>query len=271
MDESNQLAKSYDYDAFGVEKSPSDEDSNPFRYCGEYYDVETETYYLRARYYDPRIGRFTQQDTHWNTSDKIYGDNPQKINEREDKLGLKTYSYAPQIIAVVQSGNMYVYAVGNPVMYADEDGEIAKLVKAAIHGAINGIIAAMTSDAENTTDYVVDIAIAFGSGFVSDYVGAFETFLMSSVIELSIGMFRKEITFDNFNDALFNTLSSGLINYGIGEWTESIFSIFTNFDYDFSSDIYSNFDSDSLKLLTKFFEETFGTIISEDLNDSKNK
>lgn len=49
------------------------------------------------------------------------------------------------------------------------------------------------------------------------------------------------------------------------------FSIFTNFDYDFSSDIYSNFDSDSLKLLTKFFEETFGTIISEDLNDSKNK
>ena len=98
----------------------------------------------------------------------IYGDNPQKINEREDKLGLKTYSYAPQIIAVVQSGNLYVYAVGNPVMYADEDGEMAKLIKAAIHGAINGIIAAMTSDAENTTDYVVDIAIAFGSGFVSE-------------------------------------------------------------------------------------------------------
>lgn len=141
----------------------------------------------------------------------IYGDNPQKINEREDKLGLKTYSYAPQISAVVQSGNLYVYAVGNPVMYADEDGEMAKLVKAAIHGAINGIIAAMTSDAENTTDYVIDIATAFGSGFVSDYVGAFETFLISSVIELSIGMFRKEITFDNFNDALFNTLSSGLI------------------------------------------------------------
>ena len=41
MNESNQLAKSYDYDAFGIEKNPSDEDSNPFRYCGEYYDVET--------------------------------------------------------------------------------------------------------------------------------------------------------------------------------------------------------------------------------------
>ena len=85
---------------------------------------KTGTYYLRARYYDPRIGRFTQQDTHWNTSNMIYGDNPQKINEHEDKLGLKTYSYAPQISAVVQSGNSYVYAVGNPVMYADPSGEV---------------------------------------------------------------------------------------------------------------------------------------------------
>ena len=59
------------------------------RYCGEYFDNETGTYYLRARYYDPAIGRFTQQDTHWNTANSIYGDNPQKINEREDKLGLK--------------------------------------------------------------------------------------------------------------------------------------------------------------------------------------
>ena len=56
----------------------------------------------------------------------IYGDNPQKINEREDKLGLKTYSYVPQIIAVVQSGNLYVYAVGNPVMYADPSGEVTQ-------------------------------------------------------------------------------------------------------------------------------------------------
>ena len=89
------------------------------RYCGEYFDGETKTYYLRARYYDPNIGRFTQQDTHWNTANSIYSDNPQKINEREDKLGLKSYSYAPQITAVMQSGNLYVYGVGNPVTYME--------------------------------------------------------------------------------------------------------------------------------------------------------
>ena len=117
--------RAYDYDAFGVEKDPDPLDENPFRYCGEYFDRETETYYLRARYYDPTIGRFTQQDTHWTTANSIYGDNPQKINEHEDKLGLKLYSYAPQITAVMQSGNLYVYGVGNPVYYVDETGELA--------------------------------------------------------------------------------------------------------------------------------------------------
>ena len=37
-------------------------DNNPFRYCGEYYDKETQTIYLRARYYNPAQGRFTQED-----------------------------------------------------------------------------------------------------------------------------------------------------------------------------------------------------------------
>lgn len=39
-------------------KNPDPNDSNVFRYCGEYFDKETGTYYLRARYYDPAIGRF---------------------------------------------------------------------------------------------------------------------------------------------------------------------------------------------------------------------
>jgi len=52
----------YDYDAFGNERNPSDSDTNSFRYCGEYWDSETGTLYLRARYYDARTGRFTSED-----------------------------------------------------------------------------------------------------------------------------------------------------------------------------------------------------------------
>ena len=117
--------RSYDYDAFGNEKDPASADANPFRYCGEYWDSETETYYLRARYYDPSIGRFTQQDTHWNTANMIYGDNPQKINERQDALGLTAYTYVPQISAIMQSGNLYVYCVNSPISYVDHTGNSA--------------------------------------------------------------------------------------------------------------------------------------------------
>ena len=76
----------------------------------------------------------------------IYRDNPQKINEREDKLGLKTYSYAPQITAVAQSGNQYVYGVNNPVMFVDQDGHIAFMIVTALAGmAIGGVIGAIQS------------------------------------------------------------------------------------------------------------------------------
>ena len=50
------LSRNYDYDAFGNQLEASQNaspDGNPFRYCGEYFDVETGFIYLRARYYDP--------------------------------------------------------------------------------------------------------------------------------------------------------------------------------------------------------------------------
>ena len=59
---SGEVAKRYDYDAFGVELNPDETDTNPYRYCAEYFDIESGTIYLRARYYSPNHGRFTQLD-----------------------------------------------------------------------------------------------------------------------------------------------------------------------------------------------------------------
>ena len=59
---SGSVTKTYEYDAFGVEKNPDPNDINPFRYCGEYFDTETGNIYLRARYYDPSVGRFISED-----------------------------------------------------------------------------------------------------------------------------------------------------------------------------------------------------------------
>ncbi len=56
------VVRRYEYDAFGVELNPDENDENPYRYCAEYFDVESGTIYLRARYYSPNHGRFTQID-----------------------------------------------------------------------------------------------------------------------------------------------------------------------------------------------------------------
>ena len=89
----NAVVASYTYDAFGNLTSQIGESDNPFLYCGEYYDAETQTYYLRARYYNPANGRFTQQDA-WAYMDA------------SDPLSL----------------NLYAYCGNNPIMYVDPSG-----------------------------------------------------------------------------------------------------------------------------------------------------
>ncbi len=42
-DENGKVIKTYEYDSFGNEVNPDRKDGNPFRYCGEYYDKETDT------------------------------------------------------------------------------------------------------------------------------------------------------------------------------------------------------------------------------------
>ena len=73
-----------DYDAFGNQWKGTQ--SDPFGYCGEYYDSESGLVYLRNRYYDSKTGRF--------------------ITEDPIKDGL----------------NWYVYANNNPIFYKDLTG-----------------------------------------------------------------------------------------------------------------------------------------------------
>ena len=157
------IIKTYDYDAFGNEINPDPNDANPLRYAGEYYDKETGTYYLRARYYDPVIGRFTQEDPHWNQSNMLYGDDPLKLNN---------YTYAPSLAAIIQSGNLYVYAMSNPTRYADPDGEsiaIAAIsLKAAGAGILNGLAVGAAykySGKSHLAGFFNGFASEFGSSF----------------------------------------------------------------------------------------------------------
>ncbi|WP_343252804.1 RHS repeat-associated core domain-containing protein [Ligaoa zhengdingensis] len=95
------VTQEYEYDAFGNEQNPSANDMNPMRYCGEYFDAETGTIYLRARYYDPSIGRFTSADT-----------------VLQIMVELSSGIEVPDPLSL----NRYTYCHNNPVMYVDQNG-----------------------------------------------------------------------------------------------------------------------------------------------------
>ena len=56
------LAQTYTFDSFGKQTASSGSLTNPFQFTGRESDSETNLYFLRARYYDPAIGRFLSED-----------------------------------------------------------------------------------------------------------------------------------------------------------------------------------------------------------------
>lgn len=85
----------YEYDTWGNIVSKTEGMSNPFAYSGEMYDDESGLYYLRARYYDPKVGRFVSEDTY-----KGQVDNPLSLNR-------------------------YTYGHNNPLRFVDPTGHVA--------------------------------------------------------------------------------------------------------------------------------------------------
>ena len=62
-DNSGEITDTYTYDAFGLLLALSGSTENIYLYTGEQYDPNVGFYYLRARYYNPSVGRFLTQDT----------------------------------------------------------------------------------------------------------------------------------------------------------------------------------------------------------------
>ncbi len=109
------IENQYDYDIFGnpvltVEKGAEAEYypySLAIRYAGEFADVETGLYYLRARYYDPGTGRFISEDSYWGEDE-----NPLSLN-------LYTYSENDPLRFIDPTGHTKMYFMGKEVTDAN--------------------------------------------------------------------------------------------------------------------------------------------------------
>src|SRR5207249_7434872 len=56
------LAQTYTFDSFGKLTASSGSLTNPFRFTARDFDTETNLQFSRARYYDPKVGRFLSED-----------------------------------------------------------------------------------------------------------------------------------------------------------------------------------------------------------------
>ena len=95
VDDAGTVQNQYDYDIWGNPTLTVETTGNAIRYTGEFYDEESGLYYLRARYYDPNLGRFTTEDSYW--------------GEDGNPLSL----------------NRYTYCHNDPIQYVDPTGHMS--------------------------------------------------------------------------------------------------------------------------------------------------
>ena len=77
VDQDGNITHKYQYDEFGKVTQKEEADYNPFQYVGKYgvMCLNDHLYYMRARHYDPTIGRFLSEDPIWSTNLYPYADN----------------------------------------------------------------------------------------------------------------------------------------------------------------------------------------------------
>ncbi|MCL2152522.1 MAG: hypothetical protein FWH57_06120, partial [Oscillospiraceae bacterium] len=103
------LAESYAYDEFGADRTGNQGLTQPFGFTGYQYDGLAGSYFAQAREYNPLTSRWLSPDPLLST-----GYNP------NDSSGLNIYN-------IMQSANLYVFCLNNPLRWIDPSGMIIEL------------------------------------------------------------------------------------------------------------------------------------------------
>ncbi len=103
-----QVVATADYDPFGVLVQSQGTRPAPLGYTGEWEDEATGLQYLRARWYSPAVGRFTQTDPFGGLAGSALTQNP------------------------------YIYGLNSPTLYSDPTGQFAQVGIGAGVGALVG-------------------------------------------------------------------------------------------------------------------------------------
>ena len=171
---------------------------NPFRYRGYYYDTVTGLYYLKARYYDPTIGRFISMDS---------------------------VEYVDPDIA--NGLNLYAYCGDNPIMNVDPSGSwfftilLSGLIGALIGGGVSIASQKISNDSINWGKTLFDLALGAVSGIIGfSKITRFGSTLLSGIIG-AVGSIGGDIIQNNGQLAKIDwvrAINIAAISSAIGFW-----------------------------------------------------
>ena len=115
VDEQGNVQNRYAYDAWGKIEVKEEAVPNRFTYYGQQIDPITQQYYLRARFYNPVIGRFTQEDTYRGDGLNLYAYCHSNPIYYTDPSGFSTprvvHSNNPEVMDILQSTTQFLQGV----------------------------------------------------------------------------------------------------------------------------------------------------------------
>ena len=192
----------YQYDAWGNMTACYDTSDdgmlsivNPYAYRGYFYEFETNTYFLKSRYYNPELCRFISADD----SDTLF--------------------YTPDDVT---DKNLFAYCDNNPVVRADSDGDVWHIIAGAVVGAtINASCAAMSTFSETGKVNIGAIAVSALSGAITgalsvSCVSRFAMIAVSGVMAFVESAVTQKITNNSVN------IGDALLDGAIGAATGAI-------------------------------------------------
>ena len=195
VDTDGNVVATYEYDPYGkilnLDSLTAIGKVNPFRYRGYYYDSESNLYYLNSRYYNPEIGRFINADDH-SLVTATPGANTDK--------------------------NLFTYCDNNPIVRADDEGDIWHVLIGGALGAVSGVVSTLASNCLLGKTWSEGLGMAAFTGAVSGALastGAGTVCLFA--VNMALGIIEETADQYSKNDGFHNLDTYSIARKGVIE------------------------------------------------------